>query len=110
SIGDNRLGGWYSYRVSKAAINQAIRTSSIELARRAPDAICQALHPGTVDTGLSRPFSGTRRSTLKPSDSAAMLLSVIDNASSRNSGEFLNQNSLKIPDEHISRLPQGLIS
>ena len=97
SIGDNRLGGWYSYRASKAALNQAIRTSSIELARRAPDAICLALHPGTVDTGLARPFSGTRRPTLKPSDSAAMLLSVIDDATWRNSGEFLDQNGLKIP-------------
>ena len=97
SIGDNKLGGWYSYRASKAALNQAIRTSSIELARRAPDAICLALHPGTVDTGLSRPFYGARRPTLRPSDSAAMLLSVIDNATSRNSGEFLDQNGLKIP-------------
>lgn len=97
SIGDNRFGGWYSYRASKAALNQAIRTSSIELARRAPDAICLALHPGTVDTGLSCPFSGTRRATLKTSDSAAMLLSVIDNATSSNSGEFLDQNGLKIP-------------
>lgn len=97
SIGDNRLGGWYSYRASKAALNQAIRTSSIELARRAPDAICLALHPGTVDTRLSRPFSGAQRTTLKPSDSAAMLLSVIDNATARNSGEFLDQSGLKIP-------------
>jgi NAD(P)-dependent dehydrogenase (short-subunit alcohol dehydrogenase family) len=97
SIGDNRLGGWYSYRASKAALNQAIRTSSIELARRAPDAICMVLHPGTVDTGLSRPFSRTRRHTMTPSDSAAMLLSVIDNATSKNSGEFLDQNGLKIP-------------
>ena len=97
SIGDNRLGGWYSYRASKAALNQAIRTIAIELVRRAPDAICLALHPGTVDTGLSRPFSGSRHPTLKPSDSAAMLLSVIDNATWRNSGEFLDQNGLKIP-------------
>jgi NAD(P)-dependent dehydrogenase (short-subunit alcohol dehydrogenase family) len=56
SIADNRLGGWYSYRASKAAQNQLLKTLSIELARRNPGAIVLALHPGTTDTGLSRPF------------------------------------------------------
>ena len=58
SIGDNRLGGWYGYRASKAALNQAVRTASIEIARRREQALCVALHPGTVDTALSRPFQG----------------------------------------------------
>ena len=56
SISDNRLGGWYSYRASKAALNMLIRTLSVELARKKPDAFCVGLHPGTVDTGLSEPF------------------------------------------------------
>ena len=56
SIGDNALGGWYSYRASKAALNQLVRTASIELKRRRPEAICVALHPGTVDSALSAPF------------------------------------------------------
>ena len=57
SIGDNRLGGWYSYRASKAALNQFVRTAAVELKYRQPEAICVALHPGTVHTPLSLPFS-----------------------------------------------------
>lgn len=56
SISDNRLGGWYSYRASKAALNMLIRTLAVELARKKPQALCVALHPGTVDTDLSEPF------------------------------------------------------
>jgi NAD(P)-dependent dehydrogenase (short-subunit alcohol dehydrogenase family) len=58
SIGDNHLGGWYSYRASKAALNQLLRTASIELRRLNPAATVLALHPGTTDTQLSRPFQG----------------------------------------------------
>lgn len=58
SIGDNRLGGWYSYRASKAALNQLLHTASIELRRLNPAASVLALHPGTTDTQLSRPFQG----------------------------------------------------
>ena len=58
SIGDNRLGGWYSYRASKAALNQLLHTASIELRRLNPAATVLALHPGTTDTALSRPFQG----------------------------------------------------
>src|SRR3989338_7688652 len=57
SIGDNGLGGWYSYRAAKAALNQLVHTAAIELARRNKEALCVALHPGTVDTGLSQPFA-----------------------------------------------------
>ncbi|WP_420433337.1 SDR family NAD(P)-dependent oxidoreductase [Hyphobacterium sp.] len=56
SIGDNRLGGWHSYRASKAALNMLIRNFSIELGRKRKKAICVGLHPGTVETGLSAPF------------------------------------------------------
>ncbi|KAK0579972.1 hypothetical protein LWI29_034248 [Acer saccharum] len=56
SIGDNRLGGWYSYRSSKAALNQLTKNVSVEFARKKDPIICILLHPGTVDTDLSRPF------------------------------------------------------
>ncbi|XP_030642996.1 uncharacterized protein LOC115823124 [Chanos chanos] len=56
SIGDNALGGWYSYRMSKAALNMATRNLSIELARSRPRIVCVSLHPGTVNTDLSRPY------------------------------------------------------
>ncbi|MGB2187733.1 MAG: SDR family NAD(P)-dependent oxidoreductase, partial [Candidatus Puniceispirillaceae bacterium] len=58
SVSDNQLGGWYAYRASKAALNQLMRTLSIELARANPNACVATLHPGTVDTGLSKPFQG----------------------------------------------------
>jgi len=58
SISDNRLGGWYSYRASKAALHMTIRTLSIEWQRRIPQLICVAMHPGTVDSTLSAPFQG----------------------------------------------------
>lgn len=58
SIGDNRLGGWYGYRASKAALNMIVKTLAVELFRTHPQAVCVALHPGTVATGLSAPFRG----------------------------------------------------
>ncbi|WP_394392068.1 SDR family NAD(P)-dependent oxidoreductase [Shewanella woodyi] len=56
SISDNRLGGWYSYRASKAALNMMLKTAAIELARRAKNIKIIAFHPGTTDTALSKPF------------------------------------------------------
>jgi len=56
SISDNRSGGWYGYRASKAALNMIVKSAAIELRRSRPHAICVALHPGTVDTALSKPF------------------------------------------------------
>ena len=76
SIGDNRLGGWYSYRSAKAALNQIIRTSSIELARSHPDLICVALHPGTVATAFTEKYLG-RHPSVPPDEAAENLLSVI---------------------------------
>ncbi len=80
SISDNRLGGWHGYRASKAALNQMIRTLSVELARKAPGAACIGLHPGTVDTGLSKPFQRNvpDGKLFTPDFSAASLLGVID--------------------------------
>jgi len=78
SISDNRLGGWYSYRAAKAALNQLVRTAAIELARTRPQAICVALHPGTVDTGLSGPFAKTGLDVQTPEQSATRLIGVLD--------------------------------
>lgn len=90
SIGDNRLGGWYAYRASKAALNQFLRCVSIELRRRVPAAIVAALHPGTVDTALSRPFqTGVPERQLFSADhSAARLLEVVDGLKPEDSGGF----------------------
>ncbi len=99
SIGDNRLGGWYSYRAAKAALNMILRNLAIELARTHPEAICLGLHPGTVDTGLSRPFqrgvSGDKLFT--PEFAAARLLSVIEAATPAQSGQVLAWDGTPIP-------------
>ena len=88
SITDNRLGGWLSYRASKAALNQIIKTLAIELARTRPQTICVALHPGTVDTALSAPFQRglPDGQLLTPADSANQLLDVIDRLTATDSG------------------------
>lgn len=99
SIGDNRLGGWYAYRGAKAAQNQFTRTLSIELARRAPQLVVVALHPGTVDTGLSRPFqAGVAADKLfTPARAAAQLLSVIERLQPADSGRFYAWDGAEIP-------------
>ncbi len=80
SISDNRLGGWHSYRASKAALNQLIRCFSIELSLRRPLAICVGLHPGTVDTDLSKPYQGgvPDDKLFTPEWSALRLLDVLN--------------------------------
>jgi NAD(P)-dependent dehydrogenase (short-subunit alcohol dehydrogenase family) len=99
SIGDNNLGGWYGYRAAKAALNQILRTLSIELATRRPDAICVGLHPGTVDTALSQPFQSdaTRDRMFSPEVSARHLLSVIDRLSPADSGSVRSWDGSVIP-------------
>ena len=97
SIGDNRLGGWYSYRASKAALNQLVRTAAVELARRAPNAICVALHPGTVATSLSAPFSKDGLDIQTVDVSAARLLDVIDGLSPDQTGCFFDHLGAPIP-------------
>ena len=90
SIGDNRLGGWTAYRLSKAALNMMLRTMAIEQARSAPESVVVALHPGTVDTRLSKPFTGrVPEAKLFTSDkSATSLLGVLDGLSPEQSGGF----------------------
>lgn len=87
SIGDNGLGGWISYRASKAALNQIVRTASIEIARTRPEAVVVALHPGTVATRFGADFRG-RREALTPEQSAARLLAVLDGLTPADTGSF----------------------
>ena len=98
SISDNRLGGWHSYRASKAALNMLIRTIAIELTRTHPETVCVALHPGTVDTPLSKPFqAGVASERLfTPETSATHLLSVLDNLRPENSGRLFGWDGQEI--------------
>ncbi|MGV1905590.1 SDR family NAD(P)-dependent oxidoreductase [Agrobacterium cavarae] len=87
SIGDNHLGGWVSYRASKAALNQIIRTASVELGRTHPQSVLAALHPGTVATSLSDDYAGGR-DRFRPEESATKMLSVLDGLQPAQSGSF----------------------
>ena len=97
SIGENKLGGWYSYRASKAALNQLVRTAAIELGRRHPDSICVALHPGTVETGLTSPFNKAGLEVQSPDTAAGRLLAVIDRLTPGDSGGFLDHRGERLP-------------
>lgn len=99
SIGDNRLGGWYSYRAAKAAQNQITRTFAIEAARRAPNLVVAALHPGTVDTALSKPFSANvaEGKLFSADQSAAHLLTVIAGLRAADSGGFFAWDGSPVP-------------
>lgn len=90
SISDNRLGGWYGYRAAKAALNQVIKTLAIETARRFPQQIIIGLHPGTVDTDLSKPFQANvpEDKLFTPDYSAQKLLTVINAVSADQSGSL----------------------
>ena len=99
SIEDNRLGGWHSYRAAKAALHMLVRTLAIELARRNPTALCIALHPGTVDTVLSRPFqAGVPAGRLfTPRHAAESLLRVIDTLDGPASGQAFAWDGQRLP-------------
>ena len=97
SIGDNRLGGWYAYRASKAALNQYVRTAAIELARRRPESLCVALHPGTVDTRLSSPFAKSGLAVAGPDAAAAAILACLDGLSPSDSGGFFDRTGERLP-------------
>ncbi|RKF17127.1 SDR family NAD(P)-dependent oxidoreductase [Roseovarius spongiae] len=88
SIGDNRLGGWYSYRASKAALNQLIHTAAIEVARSHRQAICVALHPGTVATAFTRNY--TNHARVASREAAKNLLAVMDGLSAADTGGFFD--------------------
>lgn len=96
SIGDNRAGGWHSYRAAKAALNQIVRGTSIELARSHKNAICVALHPGTVATKFTEKYLG-RHPAVPPADAAAHLLAVMDSLTPAQSGHFLDWAGAEVP-------------
>ena len=96
SIEDNRLGGWYSYRASKAALNMLLKTAAIEVQRTQPNAVLVALHPGTVNSTLSAPFRGAEIG--RPAAAAAAdLLRVIDGLKSEQTGSFFSFKGEKLP-------------
>lgn len=98
SISDNKLGGWYGYRASKAAVNQLVRTLAIEDKRRNSSGIVVALHPGTVDTDLSRPFQGnvSPGRLFKPDRAAVQLLDVIDGLRAPDSGKLFAWDGVEV--------------
>lgn len=99
SIGDNALGGWHSYRASKAALNMLVRNFSIELAARNRHGICVALHPGTVDSPLSRPFHKgvPEAQVIPPARSARCLLDVLDRLTAQDSGRLIDWKGEVLP-------------
>ncbi len=96
SIGDNRLGGWISYRAAKAAVNQIVHTTAIELARTHPQAICVSLHPGTVKTAFTEKYVG-RHPTVAPDQAAGNLLAVADSLTPQDTGGFFDWAGKPIP-------------
>lgn len=100
SIGDNRIGGWHSYRASKAALNMLVKNFAIEIGRTHKQAIAVSLHPGTVDTALSAPFQGNvPASQLTHADEAARnLLSVIAKLTPDDSGYQFDWRGERVPD------------
>ena len=97
SISDNRLGGWYGYRASKAALNQLIRTLAIEDRRRNERGLVVGLHPGTVDTALSKPFQSAGRDLFQPGRAAVQLLDVVDGLRPVDSGKVFAWDGAEVP-------------
>jgi NAD(P)-dependent dehydrogenase (short-subunit alcohol dehydrogenase family) len=99
SIGDNRLGGWYAYRGAKAAQNMFTRTLAVEWARSRRNVACVALHPGTTDTGLSRPFQANvpPERLFSPERTVRQLLQVIDRLTPSDTGRFYAWDGSEIP-------------
>ena len=97
SIGDNALGGWYGYRAAKAALNQLVKTAAIELKRRNPEALCVALHPGTVDTALSKPFAKAGLKLRSPEVAATELLAVLAGLEPAQTGALVDYQGKVLP-------------
>ena len=96
SIGDNRLGGWYSYRAAKAALNQIVHSAAIELARTHRNLVCVTLHPGTVATRFTTDYQDGH-DTVSPAAAAANLLGVIDGLTPEDTGGFFDWSGARIP-------------
>ncbi|XP_056148256.1 C-factor [Lampris incognitus] len=99
SIGDNALGGWYSYRMSKAALNMATRNLSIELGRSRPKVVCVSLHPGTVNTDLSRPYHKNvpKDKLFSTEHSVTCLMRIIDTLNMDKTGKAYNWDGTELP-------------
>ena len=97
SIEDNRLGGWVSYRASKAALNQILRTAALELRISHRQLVVAALQPGTVATRLSAPYRSRAPEVLTPEYAARRLLEVLDGLEPAQSGEFFDYEGLRLP-------------
>lgn len=100
SISDNRIGGWYGYRASKAALNMIVRNLAIELGRKRKEAICVGLHPGTVDTGLSEPFQSNTppEKLFTPDFAASRLLGVLHGLTPADSGSVFAWDGQRVPE------------
>ena len=100
SIGDNRIGGWHSYRASKAALNMLVKNLAIELGRTHKQAVAVSLHPGTVDTALSEPFQSNlpEGQLTEPAEAAGHLLNVIDGLGPSDSGHQFDWKGERVPD------------
>lgn len=96
SITDNQLGGWMSYRASKAALNQIMRTASIELRRQSRLSLCVSIHPGTVTSGLSAPFAKSGLDVQDAPTAAGRILSVLDALDVSANGEFFDHHGVPI--------------
>jgi len=96
SIGDNQIGGWHSYRASKAALNQLVHGAAIEMKRTHKQAIAVCLHPGTVATPFTEKYAGRHKTTPAP-EAAANLLNVIDSLTLEHSGGFYDYAGKEIP-------------
>ncbi|HCB76325.1 SDR family NAD(P)-dependent oxidoreductase [Sphingomonas yantingensis] len=99
SIGDNALGGWHGYRASKAALNMMLRNIAIEARRKYERTIVVGLHPGTVDTGLSKPFQGNVApgSLFAPDRAAMQLLDVLEGLKPHDSGKVFAWDGSEVP-------------
>ncbi len=97
SIGDNALGGWYGYRASKAALNQIVKTASIELTRRNKHSCCIALHPGTVGTALSEPFGKSGLNVREPRIAAQEIVQVVGRLTPQDTGCFIDYQGYRLP-------------
>ena len=96
SIGDNKLGGWYSYRASKAALNQFVRTTAIEYSRSFPKLTCVAIHPGTVRTNFTQKYLG-RHPAVSPEDASTNILQLAENLKPESSGQFFDWERKIVP-------------
>lgn len=97
SIGDNALGGWYGYRASKAALNQIVKTTAIEMTRRSKLSVCVAIHPGTVATPLSDPFSKTGLNVRPAPQAAGEILQVVHALQPPQTGGFFDYQGNLLP-------------